>query len=517
MATRVPTMSPEITPQATPQVATPEMVRPAEGAFGGAVAEAGQREGAAVQNMGDQIFQRMMEHKDREQTQQNLDIMTQAHTSVQGLLNNPELDDNQTPKGFLNRTLNQAKGATSAYDQQAIQLKQQIMQGNLSPQQRQSLNESLSSTLLAGREAVVSHEAQQTQQAFDNSFQSAMKSTVSSAANVDDPKLLGRMVDDATKPGSTIDKGWDHAGVAENMKPAMKAGFTDDMIKSALIPLNEDDPDKAQKLFDGVKERLTPQAAAELQNQITGKKTDQTVLQVFDWADQNARRGPDNTIDRAVVDAHVKSLGLPPNMELTVTTHVDRRAMVDASEQAKNKQEVEKNFVNQLTTGVSTGKMQYPDAVKLAVSTGGSPSEIAAREAKVTEAFTQKNVAFPMWLEKQGDDVRGAVESSRQQIDGAYPSTSQKLMKEGATTEMERQWLGKSAAQIRQITTDNLKNVVTKERHWLPNAKETAWKVSAEERPKFDAARDRVMQDGQPPTYDNVKAAMEYLASQDKK
>ena len=519
MAVRVPIMSPEITPQATPSMPTPEIMRPPPEAFGGASAEARQKLGDQEQQTGDVVFQRMMEHRDREMNQQNLDIMTQTQTHIMDILKNPELDDNQMPKGFLNRQMNLAKGATADYDQKFTALKQGVLSdGSLSPIQKMDLNRMITASGIAGREAVVSHEAEETQKAHAASLQSGIQSTVAMASNITDAKVLGRLADESTKPGSPIDKGWDNAGTDPKLKPAMKAGFTDELIKSALVPLNENNPDAAQKLFDGVKDRLTNQAANELQNTITGKKMDQTALQAWSWADQNARRGPDGTIDRAVLDEHIRSMNLPPNIEMHVMTMADRRSSVDGSEIMKNKAENEKDFMNKLTVGVSSGKLQYPDAIRLAYSTGGSPVEIAAREKTVTQAFTHNEMAFPMWLSKQNDEVRGAVESSKQQIEAAYPSKLQSIMKQGATTELERQWLGKSAAQIRQTTSDMLKTVVTQKNPWyMPDKKDTAWKVSAGERAQFDAARDRVTQDGQAPTEANIRAAMEYMASQEKK
>ena len=525
MAIRVPQMSPDIPAAATPEVPTYQPRPVPEGAFGGDVAQAGERQGQAVQQTGEEVFQRMMEHRDREIQQQNFDKQTQMQNQIQDVLKNPALGDDNVPKGILLRQMNQAKGATAAYDQQANGIYKQAMEDpTLSPIQRQELHKSLSTMLMTGREQVVNHEAQQSQAAFDNSFQTNMKTTVANAAGIADPDMLKKYLNVAQM---AAEPGWKHSGLGDDQIPAAKQGLASEIAKSAITPLLESDPKKAQTLFDSVKDQMTPLAAAEMQNQIIGKKVDQTVLDTFDWADKNARRGPDNTIDRAAVDAHVKAMNLPPNEELTVMTHVDRRAMVDASEQFKNKQEKEKGFVDQVTVGQSTGKMAYDDALRLAVSTGGSPSDIADREAKVTALYSNKASSFNTWLGQQPQETRGAVEDAKLAVQSAYPK--KKDIQQGAMTELEQQWLGKSPGQIRQITADKLKQVVTEHHDWWFDKTQTGWQVDASNRASeqmmmakiqsdqpaaFAAARAKVQSDGAPLVYDNIKAVMQKMSEQ---
>lgn len=358
---KVAVMSPEIPLQDRPMVAEPEMLRPPEQAFGvgqGAnVGEATQRMGAAVQNTGDVVFQRMMEQREREMAQQNFDVQTQAQTAIQNVLKNPELDDNNMPKGILNRTLNQAKGATAAYDQQAIQLKQQFMSQVSSPVQQQEMNKTLSTMLLNGREQVVSHEADQTQKAFDNSFQTNMQTTTANAAGIQDPAMLQKYISTAQDSAAP---GWKHSGMSPADTEAAKSGYAAQIVQSAITSSIERDPQQAQTLFDSSKSMLTPEAAAKMQNVIDEKKTFQVTQGVTDWAKTNARQA-DGYINMAPVEEHIKALGLPPKQEYTALQDVRRNVWIDS-------QEVSKQFetnMRQTTLDMLDNKMTGSEAQRL--------------------------------------------------------------------------------------------------------------------------------------------------------
>jgi hypothetical protein len=354
---RVPIASPEIRPQVTPEVAAPPLVRPTEAAFGGEVAQAGEHQGQVVQQSADTIMQRMFEHRERENAQQNLDVQTQFQKDLQSRLINPELDDNQTPKGFLNRQLNQAKGATAAFDQQAMELKQRYMGMVGSPLQKQDMNRILSTHLVSAREQIVAHEAQQTQAAFDNSFQANMKTTVANAAGISDPVMLSKYISTAQL---SSEAGWKHSGLAPDATEAARKGLAGEIVKSALIPLAESDPKKAQEVLDSAKAHLTPEAFAEMQNVVNAKKVFQVVQGATDWAKTNARQA-DGYINLEPVMAHLKTMGLNPKQEYEAGQDIRRNVWMDTSE-------VQKQFdtnMRQATLNMLDDKMSGSEAQRL--------------------------------------------------------------------------------------------------------------------------------------------------------
>jgi hypothetical protein len=318
---KVPVLSPEIRPQVTPEVSPAPMRPPPPGAFGGDVAQAAQRQGDAVQQTGDVIWQRMMEHQERENAQQNMDVQTQFQKDVQNTLINPELDDNNMPKGLLNRSLNQAKGATVAFDQQAVQLKQKYMGMVASPVQKQQMNTILSTHLTAARESVVSHEAQQTQKAFDDSFQANMKQTVGSAANIADPAMLGKYIDAAE---SAAEPGWKHAGLGGVDVDHAKKGYAAEIVKSALTPLLDRDPKAAQSVLDANKDRLTPLDVAQIQNQIDLKHAE--ALGASFWAEAKTHHTATGEVDLAFAEHLVESSKLPQEIKDKALSYVHSRA-----------------------------------------------------------------------------------------------------------------------------------------------------------------------------------------------
>lgn len=529
MAVKVPLMSTEITPQATPEIAPAPMLRPPEEAFGGESAAARERQGGAIVQSGDVVFQRMMEHRQREMDQQNLDIMTQAHQSIQNLLNDPTLDENQTPKGFLQRQMNQAKGATSAYDQQAIQLKKRIMQMPLSPLQRQDLNRSLSTSLLAGREAVVAHESQQTQAAFDNSFQENMKQTVGNAAVIYDPAMLGKYIDAAQ---ASAGSGWKHAGLEGVSVEQAKQGYAGEITKSALTSVLEANPKQAQALLDGVKDRLSPEQAATMQQQITGKMTYDTIQNVTDWAKNNARM-PDGTIDRSKIDSYIDSLHLQPQIAYEVKTHADRLAMVDYSEMMKKRQDAERSFTNELIAAQSKG-IPYDQALKIPAKYGWDNTSIANMQDEVTKIYASPQEKFNTWISRQPQETQGAWSEVQNIVKAKYGNTTgnvagvkQKLA-DAALTELKQDVIGKNPDQIREIAKQKLANVtVGPGAIWgniWPN-KEEGWKIDTETRTGISEANTQLEKDygvdrvGQARTYlvennipvtpNNIKAALD--------
>lgn len=485
---KVPIMSPEIRQQATPQVAEPEMRRPPPEAFGGDVAQATERMGGAVQNAGDMVFQRMMEQREREMAQQNLDVQTKAQTAIQDALKSPELDDNNMPKGVLNRTLNQAKGATTAYDNQAMQIKRQYMDMVSSPIQKQEMNRTLSTMLLSGREQVVSHEAQQTQAAFNDSFEKSKSAMVGNAAGIDDPQMLSKYI---TVAQTAAVNGWKHSGIAEKDLPLVQQKYAADILKSAIVPLAENNPKQAQAILDANKEKLMPEDAATLQNHVTGKMLDTTILDVFDKSKQF--RMADGMIDRSKIDSFVNNLDLNPQQKLQVKMHVDRLAMVDYSEQMKIKQDQEKSFVNDAITAQSKG-MPVELFMREAANPkygNADPTTIANRQSEIAKLWSNPEERFNSWLSHSPQPTQHAWSDVQEMVKAKYgngmTTVAGRQMKaaDAAIGELKEDVMGKSADQIRDIADAKLKKVVIGPGAIFGNVwpnKAEGWKADAQNR-----------------------------------
>lgn len=358
-----------------PTTPVPPLIRPPEEAFGGDVASATERVGSSLEGAGNEAFKRVLELKQRDDAQQVLDTQTQFQQDLQNKLINPEPDDNGVPKGYLNRQLNQAKGSTLQFDQDAMDLKKQYMDAVPGAIQKQQMNEILSTHLTRAREQVIQNEATQSKDAFDNSFQANMKTTVGSAAGISDPTMLNQYIETAQIAAGP---GWKHAGLAPDATEAAKKGYAEQIVKSALLPLTETDPSKAQDVLDANKNYLTPEAAAQMQNVINEKKVFQVVEGITDWAKNNARQA-DGFINMAPVEEHLKSLGLNPKMEYTALQDLRRNVWVDSAEVSKH---FEDNM-RQSTVNMLDGKMSISEAQRLFTTGQLSRPDFEAMERKL--------------------------------------------------------------------------------------------------------------------------------------
>jgi hypothetical protein len=534
---KVPVLSPEIRPKATPMVSPAPVLRPPEAAFGGDIVAAQEKQGEALQDAGDVVWKRMYEHQERENAQQNMDLQTQLQKDIQNSLLNTERDENNMPKGYLNRSLNQAKGATIQFDQDAAKLRQTYMAMVKSPIQRQQMNQIISTHLTAARESVVAHEAQQTQAAFDKSFEANMKQTVGNAATITDPGMLAKYIDTAQAAATP---GWQHAGLGGIDVEQAKQGYASEITKSALVPLLEADPKAAEKLVDGVKDRLSPEAYAEMHQQVIGKQIYDIVQDVGNKAKSTFRMA-DGMIDRARVDAYVDSMKLQPQIAYQVKRDVDRMAMVDYSEIMKRRQDSERNFTNELVAAQAKG-VPYDQALKLAPKYGWDNTAIANMENEVTKIYANPADRWSSWLSKQPQATQGAWQYVEQLVKSKYPTGTKGEvagvkgvdMYKSAITELQQDLIGKTPDQMRDIAKQKLEKVVVGPGAiWgmiWPNKAE-GWRADADTRQGFSEAftklgadpaygfervqqaKARLAQDGVPVTPQNVKTLLDSALS----
>lgn len=499
---KVPIMSPETTPVQPVSMPTAPVQRPPAEAFGTASAEAQQRQALAVQQSADTIFQRMLEHQQREDEEQVLKLQTQFQTEVQSKLLDSGVDDNGMPKGYLNRQLDQAKGSTSGFDQTAREIKTKYMAMVPSELQKEAMNKILSTHLLSARERVVSHEAAQSQKAFETAFDANLKTTVSNAAGISDPAMLRKYIE-ASQLAS--ESSWKHVGLGPEATEVAKKGLASEIVKSAITPLIETDPRKAKAIFESSKDQLNPLAAADIETLIDGKMLHEQ--QASAW---NAVKGlhlSTGEVDLALAQKYIDRLNLPQERKDQILSYVHARASIADSELKNHREAISRSFTNQLVLDHSKG-VPIEVAYAKAIQAGWDPMSRATLQNEATELYQGKQTSFDTWYSKQPQEIKSAVEWSKQQIENAYPRSNKKLMKEGATTELETQWLGKTPAQIRQITTEKLKDVVTAKHNWWFDSKEIGWKVDAETRLAMDLKMGQLEKDYGAMRVSQAKAAL---------
>lgn len=522
---RVPTLEPRVQIK-TPNIPAPQIARPPEEAFGAGVAAATGKLGEQVTQLNNVLAKQMIEMEKRESEKNALDIQTQFQTELQNTLTNPEADENGTPKGFLNRQLSQANGSAIQFDQISQKIAQKYAGMPVSPDLQNKMNETLKSHLSVAREQVIRHEASQRDAAAKTSLNTYIEQSISSAAGVVDPIDLAPLVD-ATQAnaGSMMARlGYDKATVELSSK-----NLAGNMVKSAVAGVLETDPTKAKNILERMKDRIFPLTYAELSKTIEGKFIhDQSAAA---WNAVSGMRLSDGNIDLASAQRYVDKLPYPQERKDQILSYVHTHASIANTELKQQQEAIKRSYTDQLVTDF--GKVPIDVAFARAVETGLPPTMIAELQNEATTLYQNPQQRFDTWLSKQPNAVQGAVESSRQAIEGAYPTTRFGMVSEtkvnvrkAAMTELEQQWIGKTPAQIRQITADALSKVVTGKWLWF-NTTETSWKMTATNRAAedmrmgqlekdnpnlFAKARAKIVRDNAPLVYDNIKAVMDKMA-----
>jgi hypothetical protein len=145
------------------------------GAFGENIAVANQQMGNALQNAGQLISQRATELQQQKDTQKILDTEVKYRQEMDDLLYNTET-------GLLNRTLGNAEGAYSEFRQKTTELKQKYQGELVSENQKRQFGQLADNHNLAGEQAVLRHEADQTRESKIQTLATNLQLNASDAA-----------------------------------------------------------------------------------------------------------------------------------------------------------------------------------------------------------------------------------------------------------------------------------------------------------------------------------------------
>jgi hypothetical protein len=525
---KVPTLNSDIPSRATPAFQPEQPLRPPAGAFGGDSGQAQQNLGQSMQRTGDVVMDQIIKHQEREDEQRDLELQDHAQQQIQSMLVNQEVDENGVPKGYLSRQLNHAKGATLDFDSQAEEIKKSYLDAVTGQNQKKRMALIIGNHLTNAREQVIRHEAQESEKAFQNALESNLKTTISNAAGLVDGESVQRAIESLKAQSS---EGYRHLGIdpAGPVAAGKNMDLSAKLVESAITPLLENDPKAAQKVLDANKDQITPLDAVKIQATIDGKIIHDQ--QASAWDAVKGNRLADGNINMAFAEKYVTSLKLPQDRKDQILSYVHTRASIANSELKQQQEATKRSYTDQLVSDYT--KVPIEVAFARAAKTGLPPTMIAELQNEATSLYQNPSLRFETWLSKQPEATVGAVEASRQAIEGAYPTTkmgvvsdSKVNLRKAAMTELEQQWIGKSPSQIRQITADSLKSVETGQRWYWFNPTETSWRLSAENRASedlrvgqlekqfpeaFAKAKAKVVKDGAPLVYDNLKAVMDKM------
>jgi len=247
----------------TPQISTPQEFRPPEAAFGGNVAEALQNLGETGQKIAGAIMQHGLKLQQEKQDEEALNIETAYRQDMQNRAYDDTSEtvkignqDVERPKGFLNRELGKAEGATQEFDKLYLEkggIRDQYLTG-LSDYQIKKLAPALDNYATSLRDNIIQHEAKQRSLNFKNITDANVAQKTLDASTIRDPKLLGLAIDDAVETARSYNSRFDPATQKINNEK-----ITSDIIESSVILTLKTTGNltQAQSLLDGVKDKLS--------------------------------------------------------------------------------------------------------------------------------------------------------------------------------------------------------------------------------------------------------------------
>ena len=251
------------TSRVTPQISTPQELRPPEAAFGGDVAKALQNLGETGQKIAGVIMEHGLKLQQEKQDEEALNIETTYRQDMQNRVYDDTSEtvkignqDVERPKGFLNRELGQAEGATQEFDKLYFEkggIRDQYLTG-LSNYQMKKLAPALDNYATSLRDNIIQHEAKQRSLNFKNITEANVAQKTLDASTIRDPKSLGLAINDAVDAAKSYNSRFDEATRKINNEK-----ITGDIIESSVISTLKTTGNltQAQSLLNGVKDKLS--------------------------------------------------------------------------------------------------------------------------------------------------------------------------------------------------------------------------------------------------------------------
>lgn len=248
------------------QTAPPGQIpQPPAAAFGANEIAANRETSKIVGNLGNVLAEHVIERQKQDRTAEVLKADTAFRNDLQQMMFSPETDDKGVPKGVMNRRLEQAHGATVGFDQDANQLRQKYLSGFQSRFQQEALSKAIDSSITSGRESVIRHEANQSEENRKNVLDSNLKQRVTDASFINDPVAFKQAL---IQGKEILGSGLKSLGFDDNTAKSKADDFTKNMVESAVDPIIMRDPAAGQAFFDSIKSDLNPGLQTDLQKDI---------------------------------------------------------------------------------------------------------------------------------------------------------------------------------------------------------------------------------------------------------
>lgn len=187
-----------VAPQlSTPNAGTATAPSVVRGAFGEDIARETQKTGDIMAKLGEHLLKMEVDNQDKEVLRRETELMQDLQNRATSADTDDLPDVNggtyPRPRGYLNRQLGWAKGATEEFDKTYPDVEKKYLDG-LSKYQYEKLKPALDKHVLSMRDKIITHEANQLDADLKNTVESNLKQKTLDASAIRDPEQLRQAI-----------------------------------------------------------------------------------------------------------------------------------------------------------------------------------------------------------------------------------------------------------------------------------------------------------------------------------
>ncbi len=336
----------------------------------------------------------------------------EAEKELDDELYSPDVDENQTPKGILNRQLDSAKDSTPLFDEKSKAIADKYASRFDNDEDRAAFASSIGTRIQSSRNAVARHEAGQRQASFDIQIKTSNDGRINRAASLTDPVELMAEVNNATKD---YDSNLTLKGYSAEARGMESRKLADQMIATNINAYLEKDPAKAKETLEIFKDKISPEFYQKTLQMVEGKNFDFNRLNLWENKYKNFRLG-DGNIDLARVQKDINSGNYTPDEKLKLNSFMEAQAGNLRQQKSQQESAALDSFHNQLVAAKKNG-LPLNEALKLS-SLGTDRYQQSQMEDAVNKFYSSSIKTSPDTYMRFYEGVKdGSIQ--KEQIDKA--------------------------------------------------------------------------------------------------
>jgi hypothetical protein len=422
---RVPEYQSQVAPR-TPALRTPTVSTQPQAAFGEQEAEANAKLGAAISQAGQALSgiaeQRMKMNAEKEA----LKLSTDFQTQLDEMLYSPDiedvLDENENvvsrPRGILNQKRGQLKNAGVRFDVGYGELLKEFEGRPKSEYEKAIFTRMEREHYTASRNSVFRHQAREEAADYRETIAAGLERIKQSAVQFVNADDLLNGLDRAQAINET---GMRNMGRNEIEIEMENAALVGEIAQTTITALLENEPMRAQAIFEAVKGELSDDAIKDINEIIAGKTFADQRVQVWDAMGGLYRRA-DGSYDKEAMRAGIMGLpGFDTDKKEKLVSYAEARANDSEAAFRKGNAANDRAFLNKIIKMQSQG-IPLDERLKVAAEFGRDEMDIRSKENAVKKmqdtVTTNKDVE---WELRKGIR-RGEITMS--QLEDNQPSLS---------------------------------------------------------------------------------------------